>query len=103
MSVGYEILALGILLHGAVAFGIGFMSSLIPRKAIGLAAFVLFYFAIAIWYTATFNFQMLIYSTFFVSYVIVGLVGFVFGTLWLGKRGYYRRKSPSKREVLSHE
>jgi len=43
MSVGYEILALGILLHGAAALGIGFISSLIPRKAIGLAAFVLFY------------------------------------------------------------
>jgi hypothetical protein len=103
MSVGYEIVALGMLLHGALAFGIGFMLSLIPRKASGFVAFVLFYFTIAIWYTATFNFQMLIYSTFFVPYVIVGLVGFVFGTFCLGRGGHYKRKSPSKREISSHE
>lgn len=102
MSVGYEIVALGMLLHGALAFGIGFMLSLIPRKAIGFTAFVLFYFVIAIWYTATFNFQMLIHSTFFIPYVIVGMIGFVFGTFWLGTRGHYKRKSPSKREVSSH-
>lgn len=103
MSVGYEVVVLGMLLHGVLAFGIGFMLSLIPRKAIGFAAFVLFYSTIAIWYTATFNFQMLIYRTFFSLYVIVGLVGLMLGTFWLDRRGYYRRKSPSKREVPNHE
>jgi len=86
MSVGYEIVALGILLRGAIAFGIGFVWSLIPRKAIGLVAFGLFYTAIAIWYTQTFNFQMLIRETFFVFYVIIGLVGFLFSTYWLGMK-----------------
>ena len=98
MSVGYEVIILGMVYHGILAFGIGFMWSLIPKKVIGLSGFVFFYVAIAIWYTATFNFQMLIYSTFYPSYVIVGLISFVFGTLWLGKRGYYKRKNPSKRE-----
>ncbi|MDH5482310.1 MAG: hypothetical protein OEY22_05470 [Candidatus Bathyarchaeota archaeon] len=91
MSVGYEIVILGMLVHGAAAFGVGFMWSLMPKRVIGLLGFALFYIVISIWYTATFNFQMLIYSTFFVSYVIVGLVGFTVGTFWLGIKGYYRK------------
>ena len=103
MSIGYEIIVLGMLIHGAVAFAIGFVWSLIPKKAIGLAAFVLFYIVIAIWYTSTFNLQMLIYSTFFVPYVVVGLVGFAFGFYWLGINGYYKKKESGKMKVLGHE
>jgi hypothetical protein len=88
MSIGYEVIILGFVIHGIMALGVGFMWSLIPKKVMGLLGFVLFYVAIAIWYTATFNFQMLIYSTLYPSYVIVGLVGFVLGAYWLGKKGY---------------
>lgn len=102
MSVGIEVLFLAFLVHGAMAFSVGFLWSFIPRKPIGLTAFALFYLAIAIWYTAAFNFQMLINTTFYVFYVIVGLVGFACGAFWVGKRGYYK-KSHSKREVPNHE
>jgi len=96
MSVGIEFLFFVFLLHGVVAFFVGFLWSVIPRKSIGLMAFAFFYLVIAIWYTAEFNFPMLIESTFFVLYAIVGLVGFVFGVFWLGKRGHYK-KSHSER------
>jgi hypothetical protein len=65
---------------------IGFLWSLIPKKMIGLAGFLVLYFAIAAWYTATFNFQMLIFSTFYLLYVIVGLAGFALGT-YLSRKG----------------
>ena len=49
MSVGYEVLILGMVIHGIMAFGVGFMWSLIPKKVVGLLGFVVFYAAIAIW------------------------------------------------------
>jgi len=98
MSIGYEIVILGMMIHGAAAFGLGFMWSLIPKKVIGLSGFVLFY--IAIWYTATFNFQMLILSTFYPLYVIVGLISFVFGAYWLGKKGYYKKRMKQQKESV---
>jgi hypothetical protein len=101
MSVGIEILSLMYLVHGAAAFLVGFLWSCIPRKAIGLTVFALFYLAIAIWYTAAFNFHMLINTTFYVFYIIVGLVGFACGAFWLGKRGYYK-KNHSKKEAGAH-
>jgi hypothetical protein len=99
MSIGgYEVLILMIVVHGTVALGVGFMWSLIPKKFIGLLGFVLFYIAIAIWYTATFNFQMLIYSVLYPHYVIVGLAGFFLGTYWLGKKGYYKKRIKEQKE-----
>jgi hypothetical protein len=101
MSVGYELLILGMVIHGIMAFGVGFMWSLIPKKVIGLSGFVLFYIAIAIWYTATFDFQMLIYSTLYPFYVIVGLVGFVLQERmvhWLVKKGYYKKRMKEQEE-----
>ena len=91
MSVGREIVFFAMWLHGAFALGIGFMWSMIPQKIIGLVGFILFYLGIAVWYTAKFNFQMLIYVTFYPLYVIVGLIGFVLGVYWLGTKGYYDR------------
>lgn len=101
MSVGYEVLILGMVIHGIMAFGVGFMWSLIPKKVVGLLGFVFFYVAIAIWYTATFNFQMLIYSTVYPFYVVVGLVGFVLQkhiVYWLVKKGYYKKRMNEQEE-----
>ncbi|RLI40223.1 hypothetical protein DRO59_09770 [Candidatus Bathyarchaeota archaeon] len=42
MSVGYEVIILGMVYHGILAFGIGSMWSLIPKKVIGLSGFVFF-------------------------------------------------------------
>ena len=42
MSVGIEFLFFVFLLHGVVAFFVGFLWSVIPRKSIGLMAFALF-------------------------------------------------------------
>jgi hypothetical protein len=102
LSVGIEALYLAFLLHGVAAFFVGSLWSLIPRKSIGLMAFALFYLVIAIGYIAEFGFQMLMNTTFYVLYVIVGLVGFAFGAFWSGKRGYYK-KSYNKNQISNHE
>ncbi len=100
MSIGYEIIILGMMVHGAMAFGVGIMWSLMPKRVIGLFGFVLFYMVIATWYTVEFSFQMLIYSTLFVSYVVVGLVGFAICTYWLGTKGYYRKHMREHKESV---
>jgi hypothetical protein len=91
MSLGYEVYVIALLIHGTVAFGIGLLASLIRKKAIGLASFGLLYLAIAAWYSATFNFQRLTDETFFVYYVVVGLISFVAETYWLRGRGNRKR------------
>jgi hypothetical protein len=98
MSIGYEVIILGFVIHGIMALGVGFMWSLVPKKFMGLLGFVLFYIAIAIWYTATFNFHMLIYSVLYPHYVVVGLAGFFLGTYWLGKTGYYKKRIKEQKE-----
>ena len=104
MSVGDEwaivvIVIVALLIHVAIAAGIGFVLSRIHRKTLGLVGFMLFYLGIAVLYTATFSFQMLIYSTPYLAYVIVGLIGYVLGAYLLGENGY--RKHIKK--VLGHE
>ena len=104
MSVGDEwaivvIVIVAGLVHGAIAAGIGFVLSRIYRKTLGLVGFMLFYLGIAVWYTITFSFQMLIYSTSYPIYVIVGLIGYVLGAYLLDEKGY--RKHIGK--VLNHE